>query len=204
MSTLLQKNGCHSIVVSSSIFAGNGPVTSGIVPFSGYGESKWRTDQLFSIACHQANLRCARFVIPNPFGPFDNPKLPLQMAKQWSQGLPLHIKTPLYIRDNIHVRLLAEHYASWIEALPQQPSYTTSLPSGYVESVHQFSERVAKEIRLRTGWRCEIIVQKQEAFPQPRILHNTTSLLQSVHRNEVADWDALARWFQSIASSTDG
>jgi UDP-glucose 4-epimerase len=198
VANILREKKCHSIAVSSSIFAGHGPISSSDVPFSGYGESKWQTDQLFLDACKKHQLRWARYVIPNPFGPQDNPKFLYEMGNKWSLGEPLVLKTPDFIRDNIHVRLLAEHYASWIENLQSQPSQIQSFPSGYVEKIGDFAERVAIEMRKRTGWACDIQRSKKPMDNQPTTLHNTEVIKHRPFTQEQTDWDLLAEWFQEI------
>jgi UDP-glucose 4-epimerase len=202
VSDLLEENTCHSIVSTSSIFAGHGPVCSSETPFSGYGESKWKTDQLLQQACIKKQLRWARFIIPNPFGPLDNHKLPFEMALRWSKGKPLVLKNPEYVRDNIPVQLLAKHYANWIESLSQNSMNITSMPSGYVSTMKVFSERVAKEIRGRTGWGCKIESNEQH-YSQPLTLHNRESLLHLYDYDEEKMWNALYQWFIDVAGANN-
>ncbi len=197
---ILQERKCHSIAVTSSIFAGHGPISDSTVPFSGYGEAKWQTDKRFLTACRKYQLRWARYVIPNPFGPSDNPKFLYEMAKRWALGKPLILKTPDYVRDNIHVRLLAKHYVSWLESLQDQSMAVNSFPSGYVEKIEFFAERVAVEIRKRTGWSCAIKRIAHPRYNQPTKLHNTEPInLNTIE--EPQEWDQLAAWFKQIKNT---
>ena len=195
---LLRRSGCQHLVSTSSIFAGNGPICSEVTPFSGYGIAKWRTDEIVKKASKVQGIGWSRYIIPNPFGPFDNHKLPYEMALQWAKNKPLVLKTPHYIRDNVPVQLLAEHYAEWVEGLTEKTAKTTAMPSGYVSTMQDFSERVANEIRLRTNWPCRIVTDQHSSI-QPTVLHNTDNILGRSSFNEKIMWDELSAWFLEIA-----
>ena len=48
-----------------------------------------------------------KFVIPNPFGPLEEPRFCAYLVRTWKKGETARVNTPLYVRDNIHVSLLA-------------------------------------------------------------------------------------------------
>ena len=56
-----------------------------------------------------------KFVIPHPFGPLEQPRLGAYLARTWAADGVAEIKTPAYIRDNIHVGLLAACYKRFVE-----------------------------------------------------------------------------------------
>ena len=61
------------------------------------------------------------------------------------------MRTPAYVRDNIHVDLLAGAYAAFAEAVAAGSGFSRANPSGYVEAQGAFAERFAREIGPRTG-----------------------------------------------------
>ena len=64
------------------------------------------TFQFFRYYCHEAGLALGKFVIPNPFRPFEEPRFTAYLMRNWREGKPAEVKTPDYLRDNIHVDLL--------------------------------------------------------------------------------------------------
>ena len=58
--------------------------------------------------CEAAGLPLGKFVIPNPFGPFEEPRFCAYLIRQWQAGQAAEVRTPAYVRDNIHVDLLEQ------------------------------------------------------------------------------------------------
>ena len=184
------ERGLKGVVLTGSIFeqdegAGTRPLTA----FSPYGVSKGLTAQVVRHRCHEAGLPFGKFVIPNPFGPLEQPRLGAYLARTWAAGGTAEIKTPNYIRDNIHVGLLAACYRRFVEETQRAPAFRKLNPSGYVESQGAFVERVAREIGRRTGRRCAVTLLRQTQFPEPIMRVNTDSAVR------YADgWDEGAAW----------
>src|SRR6185369_15034653 len=111
--------------------------------FSPYGVSKRQTADTFQRECQKLGVRMGKFVIPNPFGPWEEPRFISYLAKTWSAGGVATVRTPDYIRDNIQVTLLTAAYVAFAEQLLQAAIYTKLNPSGYVETQGAFTERVA-------------------------------------------------------------
>ena len=78
--------------------------------FSAYGLSKALTAQVFRYYCGRAGLSLGKFVIPNPFGPYEEPRFTAYLMKNWLTGGTPSCSSPAYVRDNIHVSLLAKAY----------------------------------------------------------------------------------------------
>ena len=93
--------------ISASIFEGG---INGSKPFSPHGLIKQITSQTTEFYASHAGLHFSRFVIPNPFGALDNPKLIDYLCREWYAGRTPQIRTPLYVRDNIHVELMAKGF----------------------------------------------------------------------------------------------
>jgi len=161
--------------------------------FSPYGLSKGLTAQVFRYHAHARGLGLGKFVIPNPFGPMEEPRFTTYLARTWLEGRTAAVNTPDYVRDNIHVSLLAATYARF--ALPDDdaPSPTTAHPSGYVERQGAFAERFARELRGRLGVPCELELSPQTDFSEPLERFNVEPAVERVPEwNEAAAWDELA------------
>ena len=188
------------VLLTGSVFeqnegAGNEPLRA----FSPYGLSKGLTHQYFRYYCQEAGLPLGKFVIPNPFGPLEEPRFTAFLMKNWRDAKPAEGKTPDYLRDNIHVDLLAAVYrdfAARIAAL--KTGELTFNPSGYVEKQGAFAQRVAREVQARLGWKCELILASQESFAEPLERTNTEPAAPlAPDWNEARAWDAFAGFYSN-------
>ena len=55
----------------------------------------------------RAGVGLGKFVIPNPFGPYEEPRFTAYLMKNWLAGATPNCSSPAYVRDNIHASLLA-------------------------------------------------------------------------------------------------
>ena len=209
--TAFRTAGGRSVVLTGSVFendegAGNEPLWA----FSPYGLSKGLTWQVFRYHCDEAGFNLGKFVIPNPFGPYEEPRFTTYLMRTWKDGKTAGVKTPDYVRDNIHVDLLAATYAQFAArmATTKEPLLKIN-PSGYVESQGDFARRVAREARTRLGWACDLQFQRQEDFHEPLVRHNHEPAAPLVRNwSESAAWDAFvefyaaARCFSETAAHT--
>jgi UDP-glucose 4-epimerase len=190
VSQALAANGCKAIVISASIFEGG---IKGSTPFSPHGLIKQITSQTTAYYANHAGLHFSRFVIPNPFGALDNPKLIDYLCREWYAKRTPQIRTPLYVRDNIHVELMAKGFVYWLENLPLEESTSVFAPAGMISTMGDFVEKVASEMRPRLGLACQVILGPQADFSQPMVLVNDTPLDHMFDDwNENIAWDALA------------
>jgi UDP-glucose 4-epimerase len=186
------------VVLTGSVFendegAGDEPRRA----FSPYGLSKGLTFQVFRYHCAEAGLPLGKFVIPNPFGPFEEPRFTAFLMKNWKAGKPVEVKTPDYLRDNIHIDLLAAAYLAFAQktAATREPLLKTN-PSGYVEKQGEFAQRVAREIKSRHGWACDLKLAKQEDFSEPLNRTNTEPAAPAIPAwSESKAWDAFAQFY---------
>jgi nucleoside-diphosphate-sugar epimerase len=165
--------------------------------FSPYGLSKGMTFQYFRHYCHEAGVPLGKFVIPNPFGPFEEPRFTAHLMKNWREAKPAEVKTPEYVRDNIHVDLLAAVYEQFVSHTASQKSGCfKSNPSGYTEKQGKFAQRVAREVESRTGWKCELKLAEQEDFSEPLERVNFSPATRSVPKwSEAKAWDDLVDFY---------
>jgi UDP-glucose 4-epimerase len=194
----LKPRGLKAVCLTGSVFEpdegrGDKPLRA----FSPYGLSKGLTFQFFRHCCHEAGLPLGKFVIPNPFGPFEEPRFTTYLMRTWRENKPVEIKTPDYVRDNIHVGLLAAVYEQFVQRLGTTPAGVTRInPSGYVGTQGDFAQRVAREVKTRTGWTCELKLAKQEDFSEPLNRVNTEPADKLVPDwNETKAWDDFVRFY---------
>jgi UDP-glucose 4-epimerase len=196
----LKAAGCRRVLLSGSAFeGGEGAGSQGLPDFSPYGLSKALTAQVFRFECARAGLGLGKFVIPNPFGPYDEPKYPGYLLKNWLAGQTPNCSSPAYVRDNIHVSLLAKAYARFAAAVPAE-GFARTNPSGYAESQGAFTLRLAQEMRPRLGLPCLVELKRQVDFPEPRVRINTDPAEADVPGwDESAAWDEMARYYHRLS-----
>jgi UDP-glucose 4-epimerase len=158
------------IVVTASVFE-QGVQTP-------YAESKRRTTEAFAAA------GAAVFVIPNPFGPWEEPRFTTYLARTWLAGGVAAVNTPDYVRDNIHVRALADAYVRFVES-----EAAHAAPSQYRETQGAFAQRFARELEPLLGVPCALELREQTSFDEPRELVNTDPV------DGPEPWDELAAWY---------
>jgi UDP-glucose 4-epimerase len=194
----LKTNGCNKLVLTGSVFeGGEGAGSQGLPDFSPYGLSKSLTAQVFRYYCARDGLSLGKFVIPNPFGPFEEPRFTGYLMKTWLAGGTAACSSPSYVRDNIHVSLLAKAYVQFVQNLPATPGFTKINPIGYAESQGSFTLRMAQEMRPRLALPCLVELKKQADFPEPRVRINTDVLdPDALGWDESTAWDDLAHYYQ--------
>ena len=195
----LRGAGCARVLLTGSVFeGGEGAGSQGLPDFSPYGLSKALTAQTFRYYCGRAGLSLGKFVIPNPFGPYEEPRFTGYLMKNWLAGTTPNCSSPSYVRDNIHVSLLAKAYAQFVQELPAS-GFTRINPSGYAESQGSFTLRLAREMGPRLGLPCPVELKKQVDFPEPRIRINTDPLdADALGWDESAAWDELADYYRRL------
>lgn len=203
---VMSGRGLKGVVLTGSIFEyDEGAGSLPLLAFSAYGVSKGLTAQIVRHRCHEIDMRFGKFVIPNPFGPFEQPRLGAYLARTWAAGGTAEIRTPDYIRDNIHVSLLAACYRRFVEETEAAPIVRKLNPSGYVESQGAFVERVAREVSRRVGLSCAVKLLPQTKFPEPVMRVNTDPAANYVSGwDEAAAWDEYAERFASMAAVLSG
>ncbi len=194
----LAARGCHKVLLTGSFFeTGEGAGSDGLPAFSPYGLSKALTGEVFAYHAQVQGLRLGKFVIPNPFGPLEEPRFTAYLVRSWYDGKTPSVNTPAYVRDNIHVSLLAKAYADFAAGLSDTAGFEKLSPSGYVESQGSFALRFAGEMRERLGIPCEVTLKRQTEFAEPRIRINTDPLdPDRLDWDETRAWDELAEYYR--------
>lgn len=167
--------------------------------FSPYGLSKTLTSDIFSFFSSLYGVPLTKFVIPNPFGPYEEKRFLSHLITNWFESKVPEVRTPEYLRDNIAVDLLAMRYVNAVETSISFEGQMTLRPSGYVESQGTFSYRVAREISKRTGWDCPLQINRQVDFSEPMFRVNDQPASSEVPEwNEELFWDAYTEYYLKI------
>ena len=199
---LLKDAGCTKIVLTGSVFENDEGAGSGTLEaFSPYGLSKGLTWQMFRYYAQSRQMSLGKFVIPNPFGPYEEPRFTHYLMKNWFADAIPAVNTPAYVRDNIHVSLLAKAYAHFATALAVGVSRIN--PSGYVETQGAFTHRLAGAMRERLGLKCEFVLKSQTDFSEPCVRINTDVIDTAALRwSEETAWDEFADYYAQLMSNS--
>lgn len=192
------KFGC--VVLTGSVFEQDeGKGTDGLRAVSPYGLSKGLTSETFKYFCKMHDTPLSKFVIPNPFGPYEEKRFSTYLIQSWVKGEIAKIKSPNYIRDNVPVSLLSKAYTKFVEETYTAPlSFRKINPSFYVEKQSQFTERMAREVKSRLPLTCEYQLCEQISFPEPKNRINLDPLNPKNYSwNEKRAWDNYIEYFQS-------
>ena len=196
----LKSGGLRGVVLTGSVFeADEGLGEPPLRAFSPYGLSKTLTAQVFGHWCPALDLPLGKFVIPNPFGPFEEPRFCAYLYRTWKTGEVARVNTPDYIRDNIHVDLLAACYARFAAEVAEGRGAARCSPSGYVESQGGFSRRMAVELAPRLGLACGLDLATQTDFSEPMMRVNAQRAAGLVPGwDEAAAWDRYATYLRGL------
>lgn len=190
---------CSKLLLTGSVFeqdegAGESPLRA----FSPYGLSKGLTYEVFKYWCQHHEIDLAKFVIPNPFGPYEEKRFTAYLINNWLNDATPAVNTPDYVRDNIHVSLLAKTYCRFAKEVVDSGHRTRLNPCGYIESQGAFAMRLATEMKSRLGKPCELNLVKQLQFDEPRVRVNVDLPdTDALNWNESEAWDAMAEYYLS-------
>ena len=193
----LKKNSCNTIIYTGSVFENN--EGSGSLPlraFSPYGLSKSFTYETLKYFSETYNVKLGKFVIPNPFGPYEEFRFTSFLVQNWFKGNIPEIKTPLYVRDNIHVDLLAKSYADFVYKVVQGTDRIQKINPGlYAETQGEFTKRFAAETGKRLNIPCKFKLMQQTDFNEPLERINTKNISKLYDWDENLSWDKLAEYY---------
>jgi nucleoside-diphosphate-sugar epimerase len=194
-----RRNPRFAVILTGTVFEQNeGDGTRPLRAFSPYGVSKGMTSDAFRSLCSERGVKLAKFVVPNPFGPYEEPRFCDYLMRCWSAGAVAEVRTPDYIRDNIHVSLLAAAYADLVARFGDLPGWSRFGPSQYIESQGDFARRFAREIGERLQLRCALNLLEQTEFPEPKSRFNTDRLdYARLGWDEAKAWDELAAYYRN-------
>jgi nucleoside-diphosphate-sugar epimerase len=194
-----RRNPDFAVLLTGSVFEQNeGAGTEPRLAVSPYGLSKGMTSDLFRYWCNRLEVKLAKFVVANPFGPYEEPRFCDFLMRRWSAGETAEVKFPDYTRDNIHVSLLASAYADMVARFDALPAFARLAPSLYAESVGAFAQRFARQIGSRLKLDCRVELARQTEFLEPKARINTDKLdTVRLGWDEAEAWDELADYYRA-------
>lgn len=195
----LGERGCRKVLLTGSIFEPHeGSGSDDLRGVSPYGLSKGLTFELFLFYCQLKGYKLGKFVIPNPFGPYEEPRFTTFLIKQWLEGKKALVTAPRYVRDNVPVSLLAKVYRRFAEELNNAPGVQKINPSFYAGPQGEFTQRFAQEMEPRLGISCSFTLADQKEFPEPQIRVNLDRIdIRDVDWTESDAWDELANYYKT-------
>lgn len=196
----LKERGCGRLVLTGSVFEQNeGAGSAPLRAFSPYGLSKGLSAAAAEFYADREGFSFEKFVIPNPFGPYEEPRFTAYLMRTWQRRETARVQTPRYVRDNIPVTLLAKAYAGFVGAAVSPGAVRRLNPSFYPESQGAFAERVRREVAARTGLPCALELAEQTDFSEPRVRINTDLLdPAALAWNESAAWDGFVAYYAGL------
>jgi nucleoside-diphosphate-sugar epimerase len=195
---LFAERGGKALIATGSVFepeegAGSAPRRA----FSPYGLSKGLTFEIVKYWGETLGLPVSKFVIANPFGPFEESRFVTHAAERWTKGETLEVRTPRYRRDNIHVDLLSMAYARFVAEAAEGGEGRRFGPCGYVETQGAFAERLARELAPRLGLEGRVSLADQTDFAEPLARVNLDAIDPAAYGwDEGRAWAALARYYR--------
>ena len=111
--------------------------------------------------------------------------------RQWNAGQVAEVRTPAYVRDDVHVDLLASAYAAFVDRVAASPGFR-----GPTRRLWK-RERLRRAFRRGSGQRTALASAyrpQQTDFSEPLVRINTERVPIPAW-NEAAAWDAIARYY---------
>jgi UDP-glucose 4-epimerase len=183
-----RQHGVKQFIYTGTYYEKNGEFDNPITP---YGLSKTLSSEVLKFWAEQNKILFRKFIIPNPFGPFENVRFTTQAVKAWAAGESIKVKTPQYVRDNIHVKLLAQAYVQFMRNMR-----TIVAPSGYRMSQAAFTHMFASEIGKRLNIATPFEISTQTEFTEPITRVNHHDALSYCDFDEKKAWDELAEYYR--------
>jgi len=197
----LREKGLKAVVATGSVFEadeGTGPEPRRA--FSPYGLSKGMTFQAIQYWGEALGIPVSKFVIANPFGALEEPRFVSHVVGVWAKGEAVEVRTPRYLRDNIHVDLLARTYARFVSEACGGGAGRRFGPCGYLETQGAFAERLSRELAPRLGLEGRVRLAEQTDFSEPLARVNRDQINPAAYNwSESAAWDLLAEYWRRRA-----
>lgn len=198
----LARRGLQRLVHTGTVFeAGEGDGDRPLAAIGRYGLAKTLTSTIIRHAAAEQGLPAIKVTIPSPFGTGQGGGFVDHLLRRWCAGASPVLEHPDRVRDFVPVELLAEHYARLAMGVGAAPASGRSNPSGHVESVADFAERLARGLRPRLGLSCAVeAMRPPKPSSEPQRRFNTEPLPGLFDRRlEDARFDRLAHAARGLA-----
>ncbi|MBA3815727.1 MAG: NAD(P)-dependent oxidoreductase [Parachlamydiaceae bacterium] len=199
---VLKASGCHHVALTGSVFEQNeGAGSENLKAVSPYGLSKSLTSDTFAFYTSTLQMNLGKFIIPNPFGSFEEARFTSYLAKNWLSHQIPSINTPQYVRDNIPISLLAATYVKFVTHFSRLKALELIKynPSFFAESQAEFTQRFSQAMQTRFAIQCPYELKLQTDFNEPLVRINTDRIdANEFLWNETQFWDELADYYIKI------
>ncbi len=197
----LREKGLKAVIATGSVFEadeGTGPEPRRA--FSPYGLSKGLTFQAVQYWGEALGIPVSKFVIANPFGALEEPRFVSHVVGVWAKSEAVEVRTPQYLRDNIHIDLLARTYARFVSEACAGRAGRRFGPCGYLETQGAFAERLSRELASRLGLEGRVRLAEQTDFSEPLARVNRDQIDPAAYGwSESSAWDVLAEYWRRRA-----
>jgi len=198
---VMTHQGCGHFLLTGSVFepcegsAGDGSIPLAVSP---YGLSKGISSDVIEYYSRVFGVLLHKFVIPNPFGPYEEDRFTSYLAKRWHAGVVADVSSPDYVRDNIPVTLLALAYAGYAESAIAKDKPSRINPSYRPDSQRNFATLFASEMEKRLPFPCKLNFAIQTEFVEPKVRINTDAIAMEDGLWDEADfWDQTAVFYKN-------
>lgn len=195
----LHQRGCKGILHSGTYFEANEGWGDGEkAAFSPYAVSKGMTWEWVRSHGRESGLAVGKFVMPNPFGPYEERGFTSYLAKSWLGGKIPMVNTPDYVRDNLPVSLMAASYKSAVEDMMTAVSGEARFsPSGFVGRQGDFAKIFAARVEAEWKISCPLHLATQQDFSEPMARANSEKGIQDSSALDLF-WQSLAEFYQEF------
>lgn len=200
----LHAGGVRKVLTTGTFFEPGEGTGKGAAPteaVSPYGLAKALSCQVLRYLARHCGIMHGRFVVGIPFGPGeDDEKFVSALVRGWLKNERPVLRTPNYVRDWVPVTVLAELYADLVQATWDPDALPWLRPSGAVETVQKFAERIGAQLGPLLGIDAEIESAPQTEFREPQYRANTDVIPACWERARAHDfWLHLATWYKKGA-----
>ena len=191
------KGGTVAMLTRSIFEAGQG-VSDDPRAIGLYAVAKSATVGVWLEHVQNSGLARAEFTVPNPFGPYEEPRLVDFLVKTWAAGSTPTLRAPWWVRDNFPIQLLAADYAASVERAAQG-TVVRRVPSHMVASNLEYARRIGDEFALRWEKPCPVGVDTILDTDEPHLRIGIDRVEWSDHGlDERKFWDDYASFYAAL------
>ena len=196
--------GCKSVIWTSSIFedaVNTEEKVSGVhrPVWLKYALSKKISFLCIRELCANYGLGFSRFVISNPFGPYEDAKFCYHLVHNILAGKKFDVQSPYYVRDMIHIGHLSESYVMLVKNSIDGDITDELRPSEYPMRMIDFAALLCKKINHYYGIDYELGFCEQKKYDEPLVLVNNNNIRSDLYSyNESSQWNRYFQYYNVI------
>jgi hypothetical protein len=166
---LLCEKGLTSVVITRSIFESSLGIRSEERPVNRYAIAKRAVSEIWENEFTSLGIKVKNFVIANPIGALEEKRLTNYLVSEWKAGKTPVLKSPLMVRDNLPIDILATSYRDFVlNGRADSPDIV--IPSYYRMTNIDFASRVAKEFGERSNSHFKVESAVDPLYEEPMSL----------------------------------